>query len=362
MSSFRFLLAVWLVIAASSLAFAQLPADPAVEGALLEHTNAERSMRGLPALVPDEALARAARQHAREMAELGYMAHESPRAETRTVSHRLNQAGAVVQGVGENLALLSGVPDIAVAAVAGWMDSPGHRRNILGDFTHAGFGVAQGAGGSTYVVQVLGLKVVDVVSVAASRSLEQVYQLDIGFTLSAPREVAFWFGEDVRVPGLYGPGSQTFSVELQEPRLRHVSSGVREAGSPDSAVFIAADSGWFDPAVATWSPAADGNDGTLRIDRVSGGWAAREFVLVTLQLAQPPPGAVGVWLDDDWLHDVAWQGSTLTVRLPLSALGKRLQLGVEQGAGTGSYSVVVSMEIVAGPAGLPAVRLLNPGT
>ena len=362
MSKHGFLWAVWLVIAASTLAFAQQPANPELERALLEHTNAERSERGLPEFLPDEALARAAGQHAREMAELGYISHESPRAETRTVAHRLNQAGAVVQGVGENLALLSGVPDIAAAAVSGWMDSPGHRRNILGEFTHAGFGVAQGAGGSTYVVQVLGLKVVDVVSAAASRSLEQVYQLDIGFTLSAPREVAFWFGEDVRVPGLFGPGSQTFSVELQEPRLQHVSSGVREAGSADSGVFIAADSGWFDPAANQWSPAEATNDGTLRIDGVTGSWTAREFVLVSLEFAEQPTGAVGVWLDDEWLHEVAWNGSTLSVRLPFTAFGSRLQFGIEEHAGSGSFSVVVSLEIVSGPADLPVVRILNPGS
>lgn len=362
MNRCRQLLVMWLAFAVSSSAFAQQPADPQMERALLEHTNAERSIHGLPALQPDEALARAARQHAREMAELGYMDHESPRAETRTVSQRLNQAGAVVQGVGENLALLSGVPDVAAAAVSGWMDSPGHRRNLLGEFTHAGFGVAQGAGGSTYVVQVLGLKLVEVLSVSASRSLEQVYQLDIGFTLSAPREVAFWFGEDVRVPGLFGPGSHIFSVEAQEPRLQHISSGVREAGAPESGVFIAADSGWFDPAAGSWSPAGGANDGTLRIDRVSGGFTAREFVLVTLELAARPPGAVGVWLDGDWLHDVTWQGSALTVRLPMSALGSQLQLGVEEAPGAGSYMIVVSAELVTGPAGLPAVRVLNPGS
>lgn len=362
MATNRFFIAVWLVFAVSSPAFAQQPAMPDVESALLEHTNVQRSMAGLPAFVQDEGLARAARQHAAEMAELGYMAHESPRAETRTVAHRLNLVGAVVQGVGENLAMLAGVPDIAAAAVSGWMDSPGHRRNILGNFTHAGFGVAQGAGGANYVVQVLGLKTVDIGAVAASRSLEQVYVLDIGFTLSAPREVAFWLGEDVQIAGLYGPGSQLFSVELREPRLQHVSSGVREAGSSESGIYIAADSGWFDPATGTWSPSDGPADSTLRIDQVSGGWTVSEFVHVTLELRSVPSGAIGVWLDDDWLQEIDWSGGQLSVRLPLTALGSLLQVGIEDGAGTNTYSVVVSMEIVEGPAGVPAVRLLNPGS
>lgn len=350
-----------LFIAVTGLVFAQ-PDLPDVEQALLQHTNTQRSLHGLTALAPDDALARAARQHALEMAELGYMAHESPHPENRTVAHRLNQAGAVVQGIGENLALLRGVPDTAATAVSGWMDSPGHRRNLLGEFTHVGFGVAQGAGGSNYVVQVLGLKTVDITSVTASRSLEQVYVLDIGFTLSAPREVAFWLGEDVRVPGLYGPGSQSFSTELQEPGLLHISSGVRQAGAADEDVFIAADSGWFDPAAGSWRPSDAASDGTLSIARVSGGWAAREFVMVTLELRSPPRGQVGVWLDNDWLRNVDWDGNTLSVRLPMSALGSRLQVGVEDGAGSGNYSVVVSLDVVVGPGGLPAVRVLNPGS
>jgi uncharacterized protein YkwD len=47
--------------------------------------------------------------------------------------------------VGENLAMVSG-PDVTVRTVFGlWMHSPGHRRNILGDYRQLGLGLRIGA-------------------------------------------------------------------------------------------------------------------------------------------------------------------------------------------------------------------------
>lgn len=344
-----------LLMAAASMAQAE------IEAALLQHTNAQRQMQGLPAVQPDEALARAARRHAAEMAELGYLAHQSPRPENRILPLRLNQAGALVQAMAENLAMLSRVPDIAAAAVSGWMDSPGHRRNLLGDFTHAGFGVATSSSGATYVVQVLGLQTVAVNSITALRSQQQVYVLDIAYTLSAPREVAFWVGEDVTVPGMTAPGSQSLAVEMDEPRLVHVSSGVRQAGQSDDGVFIAADSGWFDPGTGAWTP-ADAESGSLKIESVRGSWVAREVVQVTLDLAAPLPGAHGVWLGDDWLEDVTIAGTAMHIRVPATAGSSMIRIGVEDIPGSGTYSVVISLELVPGPGGMPEVRPVNPGS
>src|SRR5690554_5686035 len=104
----RFLLMTTLFLAMFGTAFAQ-GNQAIVEQALLQQTNEQRAIAGLAPLLPDDGLSQAARRHAQEMAELGYLAHESPRAEHRTLALRLNQAGAIVQAAGENLALLSGV-------------------------------------------------------------------------------------------------------------------------------------------------------------------------------------------------------------------------------------------------------------
>ena len=42
------------------------------------------------------------------------------------------------------------------SVVDAWMNSPGHRANILGDFTHIGVGVAKGSDGQLYYVQNFG--------------------------------------------------------------------------------------------------------------------------------------------------------------------------------------------------------------
>jgi uncharacterized protein YkwD len=56
--------------------------------------------------------------------------------------------------VAENLYKCRGVDDPLVAAVEGWMESKGHRKNILGvEYTHTGVGIAVGADGTIYFTQ-----------------------------------------------------------------------------------------------------------------------------------------------------------------------------------------------------------------
>lgn len=59
----------------------------------------------------------------------------------------------VHMGAGENLAYNGGHADAAARAVQQWIDSPGHRRNLLGQWTLCGVGVAQTAGGQFYFTQ-----------------------------------------------------------------------------------------------------------------------------------------------------------------------------------------------------------------
>jgi uncharacterized protein YkwD len=45
--------------------------------------------------------------------------------------------------------------DIARQAVDGWINSPGHRKNLLGDFTTCGIGIYRNAKGMWYLTQIL---------------------------------------------------------------------------------------------------------------------------------------------------------------------------------------------------------------
>ncbi len=92
---------------------------------LFSAANAERAQRHLSALRWDDALYRAADQHAREMAARRSIAHQYPgEAE---LSARGRAAGARFSKIAENVAES---PD-AVAMQDAWMHSPGHRANLL---------------------------------------------------------------------------------------------------------------------------------------------------------------------------------------------------------------------------------------
>lgn len=123
---------------------------------ILRWTNVERLAHGLPAFEWSPAAAKAALAHSDEMMRLGYFSHTSPNAHNRDPLRRAQNAGLRGDSlfVGENIA--SGDFDTrdARAIVRMWMESPGHRRNILHrDFRYLGVGVA-GRGSKLWSTQV----------------------------------------------------------------------------------------------------------------------------------------------------------------------------------------------------------------
>jgi uncharacterized protein YkwD len=121
---------------------------------LFELTNAARERAGTPALRSSGALMQAAQLQADQMAAARQMAHTLPAAPYPTLEDRLNAAGYRWQSAGENIA--AGYATAALA-MSGWMDSPGHRENILNtNFTELGTGYAIDATGQPYYVQLFG--------------------------------------------------------------------------------------------------------------------------------------------------------------------------------------------------------------
>ncbi|TGN52204.1 CAP domain-containing protein [Paracoccus liaowanqingii] len=125
--------------------------------AALERTNASRSEADLASLAHSDVLDAAAQSHAADMLTRGYHSHVSPDGETPF--DRFLAAGGNSWSVsGENIATCTGCtvpPDLdrIQAFHDGWMQSPGHRRNILSaGFDSFGFGIA-GSGSTVYAVQ-----------------------------------------------------------------------------------------------------------------------------------------------------------------------------------------------------------------
>jgi uncharacterized protein YkwD len=110
--------------------------------------NAERRKRGLAALSSSSALTRAARGHSRDMVRRGFFDHTSPGG--GTPGDRARAAGYTWSTVGENIAWGGGRYATPRSIVRMWMNSPGHKANILGrSYRDAGAGAAAGnpAGG-----------------------------------------------------------------------------------------------------------------------------------------------------------------------------------------------------------------------
>lgn len=117
-------------------------APPPVELEIhLAAVNAERAKAGRAALQLSPELVRVAQTHACDMAQRRYFSHTSP--DGRGMMDRARRAGLTgLCAIGENIA--QGQPDVPTV-VAGWMRSPGHRRNILdSDFGIVGFGRGPG--------------------------------------------------------------------------------------------------------------------------------------------------------------------------------------------------------------------------
>jgi len=123
---------VGATLPAGGSAARRVVAVDSVEPALLQEINAVRKEHGLVALRLSRPLAAAADQHSREMAVGGFFAHESRDGSSfeRRVARYYPARARHAWSVGENLAWAS--PDLdASQALSLWMQSPGHRVNLL---------------------------------------------------------------------------------------------------------------------------------------------------------------------------------------------------------------------------------------
>lgn len=108
----------------------------AFEQDVIRLTNLEREKHGLQPLKLDLKLAEVARKKSQDMVTHHYFAHESPTF--GSPFDMLKQFGVTYYSAGENIARGQTTPDEVVQA---WMNSDGHRENILHpDFTHIGVG------------------------------------------------------------------------------------------------------------------------------------------------------------------------------------------------------------------------------
>jgi uncharacterized protein YkwD len=129
------------------------------EGRVAQLVNQQRAAHGLPPLKLSASLSAAARYHATDMGVEGYFAHDThDRAGDghRRVCGTFDRISLWYTGWNAAAENIAGGYNTPEAAVAAWMDSDGHRNNMLSSaYTEFGVGYFTG-GGKSYWVQDFG--------------------------------------------------------------------------------------------------------------------------------------------------------------------------------------------------------------
>lgn len=114
----------------------------AYEQEVVKLVNEERAKKDLDPLEMDKHLSDLARKKSQDMAENNYFSHTSPTY--GSPFDMMKQFDFSFRLAGENIAAGQRSPE---QVVEGWMNSEGHRENILKeDFTHIGVGYVEGDG------------------------------------------------------------------------------------------------------------------------------------------------------------------------------------------------------------------------
>ena len=115
---------------------------------ILVFVNEYRRSKGLPPLQPNSFISSVALGHSRDMLTgKSPFGHDGFRDRINVISSRLGKLHVAAENVASG-------PMGAREVVDGWLHSPGHRRNIEGDFRLTGIGVATARNGMVYFTQI----------------------------------------------------------------------------------------------------------------------------------------------------------------------------------------------------------------
>ncbi|RJR38525.1 MAG: CAP domain-containing protein [Desulfobacteraceae bacterium] len=112
--------------------------------------NEHRVSQGLKPLELNEAISRVAAEHSRDMSKGKVdFGHEGFEKRAKTIRQKMK-----VRSIAENVGANMGQADPEKNAVESWIESPGHLKNIEGDFELTGIGVAENRKGMHYFTQI----------------------------------------------------------------------------------------------------------------------------------------------------------------------------------------------------------------
>lgn len=125
-----------------------LVATESLEQSIHNQVNQYRESKNLPPLVFDETISEQARAHSINMVNINRLSHDG-------FDNRLEIIKQVIpySGAAENVAFNMGHAQPDNTAIRGWIESPGHNRNMLVNYDLTGIGVAE-RGGKYYFTQI----------------------------------------------------------------------------------------------------------------------------------------------------------------------------------------------------------------
>lgn len=119
-----------------------------MEEDILYFTNKFRSSKGLKPLVMNEVLGDEARVHSQNMARRKTpFGHKGFEKRTQRAKKDLGWGSAFAENVAYGHLDAEAVVDL-------WINSPGHRKNLLGNYRYIGIGIAEAKDGSLYFTQI----------------------------------------------------------------------------------------------------------------------------------------------------------------------------------------------------------------
>lgn len=122
---------------------------PALEKRLVTMVNAHRTKNNLPPLSLWKPLTETARRHSQNMAQ-GKVPFGHDGFSQRAASLKSHSP---LTSLAENVAYNYGTDDPLKTALTGWLNSPSHRKNLLGRYQETGIGIAISPDGHCYLTQ-----------------------------------------------------------------------------------------------------------------------------------------------------------------------------------------------------------------
>jgi uncharacterized protein YkwD len=118
-----------------------------IEKDILRYTNEFRQSKGKSALIMEDVINEQAKKHAMNMAKgKTPFGHQGFQDRVKAVKAETGFLSAAAENVAYGNMT-------AKEVVQGWIKSPTHRKNLLGNYTHIGIGVAESKNGRLYFTQ-----------------------------------------------------------------------------------------------------------------------------------------------------------------------------------------------------------------